>query len=92
MFTLEKKKSVKMKDQVRFLFMHLFIAVKSLFMIVSLQRSDHRYSFGSSSWFDILPRFVLPGSAVPQRPRHPPQKSHETIPGEWRGEARNTFT
>lgn len=52
----------------------------------SPQRSDHWHRFGRPSQFDLLPGDVFPGCVVPQRPRHPPQESHEEVPGERRGE------
>lgn len=53
----------------------------------SLQWADHRHSFRCASRLDFLPGVVFPGCAVPPRSGHPPQESHEEVPGEWRGES-----
>lgn len=57
----------------------------------SLQWSDYRHSFRCPCWLDFLLGVVFPGCAVPPRPSHPPQESHEEVPGKRRGETSGTI-
>lgn len=57
----------------------------------SLQWSDYRHSFRCPCWLDFLLGVVFPGCAVPPRPSHPPQESHEEVPGKRRGGTSETI-
>lgn len=75
-----------------YLYYLLLISVSvHISLYFTLQWSDNRHSFRCPSWLDFLSGAVFPRCAVPSRPGHPPQESHEEVPGKRRGGTSETI-
>lgn len=74
-----------------YLYYLLLISVSvHISLYFTLQWSDNRHSFRCPGLLHFLSGVVFPRCAVPSRPGHPPQESHEEVPGERRGETLET--